>query len=94
MIGTVGAMVSFQEGSELLQELAGVAVDTQQAGRTAEALGKSTLKMNARAPNLWILFLCRGLCISLWTEQGFLYAQRNSAAVPASGRTDRPKLVR
>jgi hypothetical protein len=40
MIGTVGAMVSFQEGSELLQELAGVAVDTQQVERTAETLGK------------------------------------------------------
>ena len=40
MTGTVGAMVSFQEGSELLQELAGVAVDTKQVERTAEALGK------------------------------------------------------
>jgi hypothetical protein len=40
MIGTVGAMVSFQEGSELLQELAGVVVDAQQVERTAEALGK------------------------------------------------------
>ena len=39
MIGTVGAMVSFQEGSELLQELAGVAVDAKQVERTAEALG-------------------------------------------------------
>src|SRR5215469_4587695 len=40
MVGTVGAMVSFQEGSELLTELAGVAVDTKQVERTAEALGK------------------------------------------------------
>jgi Uncharacterised protein family (UPF0236) len=40
MIGTVGAMVSFQEGSELLQELAGVVVDAQQVDRTTEALGK------------------------------------------------------
>jgi hypothetical protein len=39
MVGTVGAMVSFQEGSELLTELAGVAVDAQQVERTAEALG-------------------------------------------------------
>src|SRR6267378_4652419 len=31
MIGTVGAMVSFQEGSELLQELAGVAVEIGRA---------------------------------------------------------------
>jgi hypothetical protein len=40
MMGTVGAMVSFQEGRELLQELAGVAVEAQQVERTAEALGK------------------------------------------------------
>jgi hypothetical protein len=40
MVGTVGAMVSFQEGSELLQDLAGVAVDPKQVERTAEALGK------------------------------------------------------
>ena len=40
MIGTVGAMVSFQEGSELLTELAGVPVDAKQVERTAEALGK------------------------------------------------------
>ena len=40
MLGTVGAMVSFQEGSELLRELAGVAVDAKQVERTAEALGK------------------------------------------------------
>ncbi|PYT95669.1 MAG: ISKra4 family transposase [Acidobacteria bacterium] len=40
MVGTVGAMVSFQEGSELLTELAGVPVDAKQVERTAEALGK------------------------------------------------------
>jgi len=40
MTGTVGAMVSFQEGSELLQELAGVAVDAKLVERTAEALGQ------------------------------------------------------
>jgi len=39
MVGTAGALVSFQEGSELLQELAGVAVDAKQVERTAEALG-------------------------------------------------------
>jgi len=39
MTGTVGAMVSFQEGSELLKELAGVTVDAKQVERTAEALG-------------------------------------------------------
>ena len=40
MTGTVGAMVSFQEGSELLKELAGVAVGAKQVERIAEALGK------------------------------------------------------
>jgi len=40
MTGTVGAMVSFEEGGELLRELAGVAVDAKQVERTAEALGK------------------------------------------------------
>jgi hypothetical protein len=40
MTGTVGAMVSFQEGSELLQQLAGVVVDAKQVERTAEALGQ------------------------------------------------------
>ena len=39
MIGAVGALVSFQEGSELLGELAGVAVPAKQVERTAEALG-------------------------------------------------------
>ena len=39
MIGTVGALVSFQEGSELLRELAGVEVGAKQVERTAEALG-------------------------------------------------------
>ena len=39
MIGLVGAMVSFEEGAELLGELAGVGVNTKQVERTAEALG-------------------------------------------------------
>ena len=40
MIGTVGALVSVAEGSELLQELAGVSIDAKQVERTAEALGR------------------------------------------------------
>jgi hypothetical protein len=39
MVGLVGAMVSFAEGSELLRELAGVPVDPKPVERTAEALG-------------------------------------------------------
>jgi hypothetical protein len=48
MIGTVGAMVSFQEGSELLQELVGVEVDAQQVERTAEGLGKEIAEDECR----------------------------------------------
>jgi len=38
MIAAVGAMVSSQEGSQLLEELAGIAVDAKQVERVAEAL--------------------------------------------------------
>ena len=38
--GLAAAMVSFAEGSELMQELAGVPVDPKQVERTAEALGR------------------------------------------------------
>lgn len=44
MIGTVGAMVSFEEGSQLLAELAGLTVDAKQVERTAEALGADIAK--------------------------------------------------
>ena len=40
MVGHVGAMVSFVEGSERMRELAAVAVDAKQIERTAEALGR------------------------------------------------------
>ena len=39
MIGLVGAMVSFEEGAELLGELAGIGVNAKQVERTAESLG-------------------------------------------------------
>jgi len=39
MTAAVGALVSFQEGSALLKELAGVEVEAKQVERTAEALG-------------------------------------------------------
>lgn len=39
MVAAVGALVSFQEGSELLKELAGVEVEPKQVERTAETLG-------------------------------------------------------
>jgi hypothetical protein len=40
MVGLAAAMVSFAEGSELMQNLAGVPVDAKQVERTAEALGR------------------------------------------------------
>jgi hypothetical protein len=40
LIGTVGSMVSFQEGSQLLRELAGIGIDASQVERGAEALGE------------------------------------------------------
>ncbi len=40
MVGQVGAMVSFEEGHELLTELAGVDVPPKQVARAAEALGR------------------------------------------------------
>lgn len=39
MVAAVGAMVSFEEGSQLLQELAGVSLNAKQVERTAETLG-------------------------------------------------------
>ena len=41
MVGKSAAMVSFAESSELLHELAGLAVDAKQVERTAEALGRA-----------------------------------------------------
>jgi hypothetical protein len=40
MVGRVGATVSFEEGHELLSELAGVNVPTKHVERAAEALGR------------------------------------------------------
>lgn len=40
MVAAVGATVSFQEGRQLLEELAGVTVDAKQVERQAEALGQ------------------------------------------------------
>lgn len=40
MVGAVGALVSFQEGSQLLSELAGVTLDAKQVERTAKRLGE------------------------------------------------------
>ncbi len=41
MVGMVGAMVSFEEGHELLHELGGVDVPTTHVERAAEALGRA-----------------------------------------------------
>ena len=61
MTSTVGAMVSFQEGSELLQELVGVVVDAKQVERTAEALEA------VRLPS-FVDRVFRELAISKWSD--------------------------
>lgn len=43
MVGHVGALVSFAEGSALLHELSGALVDAKQVERTAERLGQEIL---------------------------------------------------
>lgn len=49
MVGRVGAMVSFQEGHELLGELASVNVSTKHVERAAEALGREVAADERRA---------------------------------------------
>jgi len=44
MVGIVGARVSFQEGHQLLQELAGITVATKQVEREAERLGDQIMQ--------------------------------------------------
>jgi hypothetical protein len=44
MVGIVGARVSFEEGNELLQELAGIEVPTKQVERRAEQLGAQIIE--------------------------------------------------
>jgi hypothetical protein len=48
MVGRVGAMVSFEEGHELLTELAGVDVPTKHVERAAEALGREVAEDERR----------------------------------------------
>ncbi len=48
MVGLVGAMVSFEEGHELLDQLAGVKVPTKQVERAAEALGREVAEDERR----------------------------------------------
>ena len=94
MVGTVGAMVSFQEGGELLTELAGVAVDAKQVERTAEALGKEIAEdERLHSEPLDALPLPQTLYLGM-DGQGLLYAQRNSWAALASSRTDPPRPAR
>ncbi|HEY6322836.1 MAG TPA: ISKra4 family transposase, partial [Thermoanaerobaculia bacterium] len=48
MVGQVGALVSFQEGSELLAELAGVTLNAKHVERAAEALGNDIAEHDER----------------------------------------------
>jgi hypothetical protein len=62
MTGSAAALVSFEESSSLLHELAGVKVSTKQVERAAEALGaeiaadegRSLEKMGAVAPTMYL----------------------------------------
>ena len=49
MVGRVGAMVSFEEGHELLAELAGVEVSAKHVERAAEALGREVAQDETQA---------------------------------------------
>jgi hypothetical protein len=94
MTGTVGAMVSFQEGSALLRELAGVPVDAKQVERTAEALGKEIAQdERLHSEPLDSLPLPRTLYLGM-DGTGIPRGQRNSWAALANNRTDPPKLAR
>jgi hypothetical protein len=48
MVAQVGALVSFQEGSELLAELAGVTLNAKHVERAAEALGNDIAEQDKR----------------------------------------------
>jgi hypothetical protein len=48
MVGMVGVMVSFEEGRELLRELAGVDVSTKHVERAAEGLGREAAEDEKR----------------------------------------------
>jgi len=94
MTGTVGALVSFVEGSALLAELAGVAVDAKQVERTAEGLGKELAEdERVHTEPLDSLPLPQTLYLGM-DGTAFLYAPRNSWAAPASNRTDPPRPAR
>ena len=62
MVGLAAAMVSFAETSELLEDLAGVAVDPKQVERTAEALGREIAQdertlVDASSPSAPVMYL-------------------------------------
>jgi hypothetical protein len=62
MTGLVASMVSFAEGSGLLDELAGVAVDAKTVERTAEALGRQVAQderevVEAGRPSAPVMYL-------------------------------------
>jgi hypothetical protein len=48
MVGIVGSRVSFEEGHELVQELAGIEVTTKEVEREAERLGEQVLEDERR----------------------------------------------
>ena len=57
MTGRAAALLSFEESSGLLQELAGVEVSGKQVERAAEALGPRSLSMNTSKWKRWAKWL-------------------------------------
>lgn len=97
MIGTVGAMVSFQEGSALLAELAGLTVEAKQVERVAERLGTEVAgdeKRNTDAleatplPKTWYLGM-DGTGIAMRPEE---LAGRSGKQPDGSAKTREVKL--
>ncbi len=96
MIGLVGALVSFAEGSELMRELGGVPLDAKQVERTAEALGREIAQDERRvvepgpppAPTMYLGMDGTGVPIRASELQG-----RSGKQPDGSAKTREVKLV-
>jgi hypothetical protein len=87
MIGTVGSMVSFQEGSQLLRELAGIGIDASQGERGAESLGDEIAADERLHSGPLGKKLCRPLFTWASTERAFPCEQQNLPGAWANSRT-------
>lgn len=96
MVGSVGARVSFQEGRDLLEELAGVRVTTKQVERTAEALGariaeeeRAIVSVPPRAPATTLYLGLDGTGVPMRSEE---LAGRTGKQPDGSSKTREVKL--